>query len=188
MTPVPPGATIGILGGGQLGRMLSLAAANLGYRCHIFCPEAEPPAAQVAAWLTTAAYEDEQARAAFAAAVDVVTYEFENVPAAAVEDLATRVPVHPSPAALAVAQDRLLEKRFANDCGAQTAPFAPVSEAGELAAAIASVGLPAVLKTRRFGYDGKGQVQLHDAGDADAAWQRLGGAPAILEGFVAFDR
>jgi len=186
MTPIAPGATIGILGGGQLGRMLSQAAANLGYRCHIYCPEAEPPAGQVAAGVTTAAYEDAAALDAFAAAVDVVTYEFENVPARAVERLAGHRPVHPNAGALAVAQDRLVEKRFARDIGAGTAPFAPIDSPADLAEAIAGIGLPAVLKTRRFGYDGKGQVLLRQAEAGEAAWRQLGASPAILEGFVDF--
>jgi 5-(carboxyamino)imidazole ribonucleotide synthase len=184
---IAPGATIGILGGGQLGRMLALAAAALGYRVHIFCPEADPPAGQVADRVTTAAYEDMTALDTFAGQVDVVTYEFENVPAATVERLAAACPVRPGARALATAQDRLLEKTFANDTGAETAPFAAIDGPGDIAPALQRIGLPAVLKTRRFGYDGKGQAMIRTAGDGEAAWREIGAAPAILEGFVAFD-
>ncbi|MFA5119796.1 5-(carboxyamino)imidazole ribonucleotide synthase [Zavarzinia sp.] len=183
---LPPGATLGILGGGQLGRMIAIAAANLGYRCHIYGPEADPPAGQVAAATTIAAYEDEAALARFAAAVDAVTYEFENVPAATVDFLAARVPVRPGAKALATAQDRLVEKTFANDQGAETAPFRAVDSRADLDAAIATLGLPAVLKTRRFGYDGKGQAIIRTLADVDAGFAAMKGAPAILEGFVDF--
>jgi len=183
-----PGGTVGILGGGQLGRMLALAAAPLGYRCHVFCPDAEAPAADVAARWTRADYLDEAALDAFAAAVDVVTYEFENVPVAAAERLARLRPVRPGPKALAVAQDRLAEKRFAAAAGVGTATFAPVDDLAGLVEAVAATGLPAVLKTRRFGYDGKGQAILRVAADLEPAWRSLGGVPALLEGFVPFER
>ncbi len=183
---LPPGSTLGILGGGQLGRMIAIAAANLGYSCHVYGPEADPPAGQVAAATTIAPYEDEAALALFAAAVDAVTYEFENVPAATVDFLAARVPVRPGAKALATAQDRLVEKTFANDQGAETAPFRAVDSRAELDAAIAALGLPAVLKTRRFGYDGKGQAIIRTLADVDAAFAAMKGAPAILEGFVDF--
>lgn len=183
---LPPGSTLGILGGGQLGRMIALAAAELGYRCHIFGPEADPPAGLVAAACTIASYEDEAALAAFADAVDAITYEFENVPARTATFLAARKPVRPGVMALAVAQDRLAEKTFANDRGAQTAPFRAIASRADLDAAVADLGLPAVLKTRRFGYDGKGQVLIRDAVDLDDAYAAMKGAPAILEGFVDF--
>lgn len=186
--PLPPGRTIGILGGGQLGRMLAIAAARLGFRTHIYCPDADRPAADVAAACRAEAYDDEAGLAAFAAAVDVVTYEFENVPEATARFLDAHVPVWPPPKALAVAQDRLREKSFLLESGIQTAPFAGVDDAGDLAAALAAVGLPAVIKTRRFGYDGKGQAFVADAAQAVEALASLGGGGVIAEGFVTFER
>ena len=183
-----PGGRIGILGGGQLGRMLAMAAARLGYRVHIYCPDAEAPAAGVAAAHIRADYEDAAALDRFAAAVDIVTYEFENVPAWTVARLAERLPVRPGAKALAVAQDRLQEKRLARELGIGTAPFAAVAAATELPEAIRAVGLPALLKTRRLGYDGKGQALIAAPEEAAAAFARLGGVPAILEGHVDFSR
>ena len=183
---LPPGAVIGILGGGQLGRMLSVAAAELGYRTHIYEPAANPPAGHVAAHVTTASYEDRAALDAFAASVDVITYEFENVPAEALDRLEAQRPVRPNRRALAVSQDRLEEKTFLNGIGLATAPFAPVETEAELETAIARIGLPAILKTRRFGYDGKGQVRIAAAAEAPEALAALAGAPAILEDFVDF--
>ena len=185
--PLPVGATIGILGGGQLGRMLALAAARLGLRCHILEPAPGAPAAEVCGTLTTAGYDDEPALRAFAASVDVVTYEFENIPTTALDLLETLCPIHPGREALRVSQDRLTEKSFLNDLGLTTAPFAPVGSADELSAALAQIGTPAILKTRRFGYDGKGQVRITAPEDADAAWAAMNGADAILEGFVDFN-
>jgi len=184
--PLPPGSTIGILGGGQLGRMLAMAAARLGFRTHVYCPDAERPAADVAAAATVADYDDEAALAAFAAAVDVVTYEFENIPEPTVAFLEPLVPVRPSAAALAVAQDRLSEKAFLRDIGIGTAPFHSVDDVAGLDEAVAAIGLPAVLKTRRLGYDGKGQAFLGDRSDTANAWAAVGRRPAILEGFVHF--
>ncbi|MCC7274339.1 MAG: 5-(carboxyamino)imidazole ribonucleotide synthase [Alphaproteobacteria bacterium] len=184
--PIEPGATIGILGGGQLGRMLALAAAGLGYRAHVFTPEEDSPAAQVSAAATVADYGDLDALARFAAAVDVVTFEFENVPAATAAHLAARVPVHPSPRILAIAQDRLAEKRFLRDIGVAIADFVPVDDRAGLDAAVAALGLPAVLKTVRLGYDGKGQAMIGAAGDLDAAFAALAGAAGVLEAFVDF--
>ena len=188
--PILPGATIGILGGGQLGRMTALAAANLGYRCHIFCQSADEPAAQIATRTTLAGFNDTDALDAFAASIDVATLEFENVPIETLERIAARVPVHPAPAVQAVAQNRLREKSFANDLGIATAPFQAVGNAVELAAAMAEIGTPAVLKTIRFGYDGKGQVGIDAATDPVAAWAESGAGPdtdgGILEGFVDF--
>jgi 5-(carboxyamino)imidazole ribonucleotide synthase len=186
MTAIPPGATIGILGGGQLGRMLALAAAPLGYRVHIYAPEAEQVAADVAAEVTRAAYDDRTALKAFAARVDVVTYEFENVPSETVAFLEALVTVRPGHAALDVAQDRLAEKRFVNELGGRTAPFRAVDSLADLEAALSGLGAPAILKTRRFGYDGKGQARIGSPADAAAAFARLGGQPLILEGFVRF--
>jgi len=181
-----PGATLGILGGGQLGRMIALAAARLGLRTHVYCPDPHSPAFDVSAAHTIAAYEDETALRAFAATVDAVTYEFENVPLATAEVLAAIVPVRPGVRSLAVSQDRLVEKRFLEGLGIAVAPFRPVDSAADLEAAVAALGLPAVLKTRRLGYDGKGQVMLRAGFDAAASWAAIGAAPAILEGFVPF--
>lgn len=190
-TVIAPGATIGILGGGQLGRMTALAGANLGYHCHVFCQSADEPAAQIAAATTLGQFDDTDAVDAFAAAIDVATLEFENVPIATLERIAGRVPVHPSPAVQAVAQNRSCEKRFANDLGIETAPFREVGSAAELADAIAEIGTPSVLKTVRFGYDGKGQVGIAADTDPDVAWRDSGAGPdtngGILEGFVEFD-
>jgi 5-(carboxyamino)imidazole ribonucleotide synthase len=183
---IEPGATIGILGGGQLGRMLALAAASMGYRVHVLAPEAELPAGDVAAEVTRADYGDMAALDAFAASVDVVTFEFENIDTSAIRHLAALKPVHPGVASLEVAQDRLAEKQFVAALGGRPAAFRAVDGRADLDAAIAEIGLPAVLKTRRFGYDGKGQARLHKADDAEAAWAAIGGQPAILEAFVDF--
>jgi 5-(carboxyamino)imidazole ribonucleotide synthase len=183
---IEPGATIGILGGGQLGRMLALAAASMGYRVHVLAPEAELPAGDVAAVVTRADFDDSAALDAFAAAVDVVTFEFENIDPASVRYLAARKPVHPGADALEVAQDRLAEKRFVAALGGRPAAFRAVDTRADLDAAIVDIGLPAVLKTRRFGYDGKGQARLHKPDDAAAAWAAMGGQPAILEAFIDF--
>jgi len=183
MTALPPNSIIGIIGSGQLGRMLAIAAAQLGYRCHIYAPETGP-ANDVAPLFSRGAYDDVAALSAFAAQVDVVTYEFENIDADALDALPR---VHPTPRAVAVAQDRLVEKDFVTKLGGRTAPFAPVSDRAALDAAIAEVGTPAILKTTRFGYDGKGQARLASPADADAAWDAIGRRPAVLEGLVAFD-
>ena len=184
--PLPTGATIGIFGGGQLGRMLALAAARLGLKCHIFDPAKDGPAAQVADNMTTAAFDDLDAIRAFAAGVDVVTYEFENIPAAALDALADVVPHHPPRGALETSQDRLIEKQFLQDLGLKTAPFAAVETADDLQAAIAKIGLPGILKTTRLGYDGKGQARLTCSDDAVSALDAMQGASAIYEGFVEF--
>ncbi|MBS9479130.1 5-(carboxyamino)imidazole ribonucleotide synthase [Ancylobacter radicis] len=183
-----PGDTIGILGGGQLARMIALAAAPLGLKAHIFAPEAGSPAFQVADAVTQAAYDDHAALEAFAKAVDVVTYEFENVPVDTAAFLAGHVPLHPGARALGITQDRLEEKTFVSRLGIETAPFAEVNDEAELEAALAEIGRPAVLKTRRFGYDGKGQVIIREGDDAAAAFAAIGRHPAILEGFVPFER
>jgi len=184
--PLAQGATVGVLGGGQLGRMLSVAAARLGLRCHIFEPGANPPAAQVADAVTTAPYEDDTALRAFADTVDVITYEFENIPASALNLLESLKPVRPGRNALKVSQDRLVEKTFLTEMGLTTAPFAAVDDAADLTEAIGEIGLPAILKTRRFGYDGKGQARISAPQEAEAALAGLAGEPAILEGFVEF--
>ncbi|WP_439532016.1 5-(carboxyamino)imidazole ribonucleotide synthase [Polymorphobacter sp.] len=183
---IAPGATIGILGGGQLGRMLALAAANMGYRCHIFAPEADPPAADVSARVTRADYTDREALARFAAEIDVATFEFENVDTAAVRYLSTLVPVRPGARSLEVAQDRLAEKQFVEALGGRPAPFRTVASQEELVEAVTALGLPAILKTRRMGYDGKGQVRLNTPADVDTALAAIGHQPAVLEGFVTF--
>ena len=185
--PLAPGATIGILGGGQLGRMIALAAAPLGLKCHIYCPDPASPAFEVASAHTCAEYDDEQALADFAKAVDVVTYEFENVPDIAASFLSERIAVRPSPRSLTVCQDRLNEKTFLDDTGVPVARYEPVASLAELEAAIAEIGLPAILKTRRFGYDGKGQTMIRAAADAPDAWRAIGEAPAILESVVPFE-
>lgn len=186
MTTIPPGSTIGILGGGQLGRMIAMAAAQLGYRTHIFAPEEDGPAADVSALWTRGAYEDAAALGAFATSVDVVTYEFENIDPSAVETLATHGLVRPGADALRIAQDRLKEKRFVCDLGGLTAPFAPVESLDDLEEAIERIGSRAILKTNRMGYDGKGQARLREPGDAVGAWNAIGRQSAILEGFVTF--
>ncbi|MEM1073044.1 MAG: 5-(carboxyamino)imidazole ribonucleotide synthase [Pseudomonadota bacterium] len=184
--PLAPGATIGILGGGQLGRMLSVAAARLGFKCHIFEPGAEPPAGHTAHRVTSASYEDAAALDAFGRDVDVVTYEFENIPTSALDVIEAVAPIRPGREALRVSQDRLTEKNCLRDLGLNVAPFADVPNADALFAALDTIGVPSILKTRRFGYDGKGQVRLQTKDDAKTALDDLGGQPAILEGFVAF--
>ncbi|MEX0307091.1 MAG: 5-(carboxyamino)imidazole ribonucleotide synthase [Ruegeria sp.] len=181
-----PGATIGILGGGQLGRMLSVAAARLGFKTHIFEPGANPPAGQVADRVTTAAYDDESALKEFAQAVDVITYEFENIPTEALDLLEAHRPIRPGREALRVSQDRLTEKNFLQGLGLNTAPFADITDLTSLRTAIDNIGTPAILKTRRFGYDGKGQARLRAPEDAEVALDDMAGAPSILEGFVDF--
>jgi 5-(carboxyamino)imidazole ribonucleotide synthase len=184
--PLPMGAVIGILGGGQLGRMLSVAAARLGYKTHIFEPGAEPPAGQVAHAVTTAPYEDEAALVAFAKGVDVITFEFENVPTSALDLLESHCPIRPGREALRISQDRLIEKDFLTGLGLQTAPYADISDAASLAEALDAIGMPSILKTRRFGYDGKGQARLSSPDDAASALAAMNGVPALLEGFVDF--
>ena len=187
--PVPPGAAIGILGGGQLGRMLALAAARLGYRAHVFCPEPGAPAAQVAAAATCADYGDEAALDRFAGAVDAVTLEFENVPVAALERLARRVPVRPGARALAAAQDRLAEKETMAALEIPTAPWMRIDGPADLAIAQKTrLGGDCLLKTRRLGYDGKGQARFTKTDDPEAAWRAVGAAPSILEARVDFAR
>ncbi len=181
-----PGAAIGILGGGQLGRMLSVAAARLGFTCHIYDPGAEPPAGHVARRVTTASYDDSDALRAFAGAVDVITYEFENVPTSALDILEPLKPIRPGRRALAVSQDRLTEKAFLCDLGLRTAPFAAVDDEVDMAEALEEIGTPAILKTRRLGYDGKGQVRIASPAQADAALEQMRGTPAVMEGFVDF--
>ncbi len=180
--PLAPGATIGILGGGQLGRMLAMAAARLGYKTHIFEPGAAPAADVAHAW-TQAPYDDHDALARFADACDLVTFEFENIPADALDLLSDRVPLFPDRKALETSQDRLIEKRFLESLGLRTAPFADVAD--DIEGALATTGVPAILKTRRFGYDGKGQARVKSHEEARAALSELHG-PLIAEGVVDF--
>jgi len=184
--PLSTGATIGILGGGQLGRMLSVAASRLGFKTHIFEPGATPPAGHVADVVTTASYDDEAALESFAASVDVITYEFENIPTSALDILEAIKPIRPGRQALATSQDRLTEKNFLQGLGLQTAPFADVTTREALAKALEDIGAPAILKTRTMGYDGKGQARIMSPSDADGAFADMAGAAAILEGFVDF--
>jgi 5-(carboxyamino)imidazole ribonucleotide synthase len=186
--PLPPGSTIGILGGGQLGRMLALAAARLGLKAAIYSDEPNAPAFAVAASSTVGSFEDEPALSAFAASVDVVTCEFENVPARALEIAGRKAAVHPPANAFATAQDRLVEKDFLRGLGIPVANYAAVNDADSLRAALMSVGLPAILKTRRFGYDGKGQTLLRNEAEAFAALKEFDGQPALLEALIAFER
>ena len=183
-----PGATIGILGGGQLARMLALAAAPLGLRCHVYSPEKNSCAFDVVHAGTCASYDDEGSLGRFAGAVDVITYEFENVPAKTAAFLARRRPVLPDPQVLETTQDRLIEKNFIGALKIGTAPYAPVHSATQLADGLMLAGLPAVLKTRQLGYDGKGQAKIAKGGDPVAAWRSLHNAPCIVEGFVDFER
>jgi 5-(carboxyamino)imidazole ribonucleotide synthase len=183
--PLPPGATIGILGGGQLGRMLALAAARLGFKCFVYCDRADSPAFDVSARRTCAPYDDEKALAEFANACDVVTFEFENIPAATAEFIAMRTPLLPNARALAITQDRLEEKKLAVSLGLKVPKFYPVAAPEAAKMAFAGIDGPCVLKTRRLGYDGKGQATASSAEEAAAAFERLK-APAIMEAFVDF--
>ncbi|OYX36476.1 MAG: 5-(carboxyamino)imidazole ribonucleotide synthase [Caulobacterales bacterium 32-69-10] len=187
--PLPPGSTIGVLGGGQLGRMMALAAARLGLDCAILTPREDSPASRVAAHTIVAAYDDPAGLAELARLSAVVTYEFENVPAAVTSQLeALGCPVAPGPRALAVAQDRVVEKRFFEEIGAPTVAFAQIDSAEDIAPALQRLGAPALLKTRREGYDGKGQVWIKDASEAQAAFAKIGAKPAILEARAPFVR
>jgi 5-(carboxyamino)imidazole ribonucleotide synthase len=182
-----PGSTIGILGGGQLGRMLAIAAAQLGYRSHIYAPEASGPATEVAAEWTQAGYDDADALERFARAIGVVTYEFENVPPEALDRLEALVQIRPGKRSLEVSRFRPAEKTLVRDLGGRTAPFRAVESLAELRDAFAEIGGPSILKTSSLGYDGKGQVRLRDASELDAAWDAVRRAPCVLEGFVRFE-
>src|SRR5689334_7192059 len=171
--PLPPNATIGIVGGGELGRMSAMAAARLGYRCHVLTPEEDSPAAQVSAGVTIGVYEDTATLRVFADAVDVITFEFENVSAEGLDLLASLKPVRPSPDILRVSQDRVPEKSFVNEAGIPTAPWLPVESEAELAEAVRRLGLPAVLKTTRLGYDGKGQIIVRSPEELAVAYEQL---------------
>jgi 5-(carboxyamino)imidazole ribonucleotide synthase len=181
---IRPGSTIGIVGGGQLGRMLAVAAAQLGYKCHVLDPHEDPPAAQVAARFTRAPYDDRAALRSFANEVDVATYEFENLPVGALELLGKKL--QPGVRSLSVAQDRADEKTFIENTGGRVAPWHPVESLKDVEIAAAQLDLPLVLKTRRYGYDGKGQAWVRSAAEAGAAWESIGGQPAIAESGVRF--
>ena len=182
---IGPGSTIGILGGGQLGRMIAIAAARLGYRCHIFDPHEAPCATDVAAKFTRAKFDDREALARFGGEADVVTYEFENVPTAALDVLGEKL--RPGTRSLEIAQDRAEEKAFIHAADARVAPWRSVDGPGDIVTALAEIGAPLVLKTRRYGYDGKGQVWVNDPSEAEAAWDAIGQSPAVAEGRVDFN-
>ncbi|NJM50864.1 MAG: 5-(carboxyamino)imidazole ribonucleotide synthase [Sphingomonadales bacterium] len=187
MTPLPPGSTIGILGGGQLGRMMAVAAAQLGYRCHIYAPEQESVAAEVSAAFTCAGYDDLTALEAFAKSCDIITYEFENVPAPPLKKIIGKAALRPGVAPLEISQDRAAEKKFAETHGGKAAAFALVKNFNQLAAAIEQVGTPAIAKTVRMGYDGKGQARIRRASNLEHIWHDLGRQPLVVEALVEFD-
>jgi 5-(carboxyamino)imidazole ribonucleotide synthase len=186
--PIFPGSTIGVLGSGQLGRMFAIAARRMGYRVHTFSPETDTPTGQVADVEITASYDDLEALRAFVGAVDVVTFEFENIPAATVNAVAEHVVVRPSGMVLHTAQHRLREKMFLAKGGFPITPFRPVYSLADLRAGLRDLGFPAVLKTAGFGYDGKGQSKIASIGEAEAALRTLNGQEAVLEAFVDFER
>jgi 5-(carboxyamino)imidazole ribonucleotide synthase len=186
MKQIAPNSVIGIVGGGQLGRMLATAAVELGYRVHIYAPEENPPASQAAWRTTTAPYEDEAALTAFAQSVDVVTFEFENIPHTSLALLEELVPVNPSPELLKISQNRLREKNFINAQEIPTANYHRVSTEEELARAAQKIGFPSILKTAEFGYDGKGQVSVNNAEELAAAWEKLSSVECVLEQKIPF--
>ncbi len=186
MKTLPPGSTIGILGGGQLGRMLGVAAAQLGYRCHIYAPNANSVAAEVAAEFTCAQDDDMASLTRFAESCDVITFEFENVPVGPLHQIEGCAPLHPPIAALDIAQNRVAEKNFARDHGGTTAPFSEVSDRASLDSAITEIGAPAILKTIRMGYDGKGQSRIQPGDELDQHWDAVGLQPCVAEGFITF--
>ena len=187
MTELPPGSIIGILGGGQLGRMLAMSAAQLGYRCHIYAPERGSVAAEVAGFFTCAGFDDEAQLAAFAKSCDVITYEFENVPVTPLVAVTELAPLRPGTKALEIAQSRIDEKRFAQQLGGKTAPFASIRARDQLAPALQQAGLPAIIKTNRLGYDGKGQLRVSDTSNLAHVWQDMEEQTCIAEGVVHFD-
>jgi len=187
LRPLAPGATVGIMGGGQLGRMIALSAAELGYRAATFCEGPDDPAAQVCHHAVVAAYDDQLALEQFTSLVDVVTFEFENIPAETASWLSAKSVVRPNPEILAIAQDRILEKTFLNDAGIETAPWAELSEDHGTEAALKKIGKNGLFKTARFGYDGKGQAAVHGKAELDAAWRAVGTTRAVAEGFVDFE-
>lgn len=183
---LPVGATIGILGGGQLGRMLSVAASRLGFKTCVYEPGGDCPASHVSNYHFQKPYDDKAALKAFAEAADVITYEFENVPTSALDLLEDSAPIRPGRLALATSQNRIAEKEFLEGLGLKVAPFAAVTDAAGLKRAVAEIGVPSILKTQTLGYDGKGQVRIKDGDDLDAVWAQMNGAPCVLEGFIDF--
>jgi 5-(carboxyamino)imidazole ribonucleotide synthase len=181
---IEPGSTIGIIGGGQLGRMLGVAAARLGYKCRILDPNRDSPAAHVAAGFICAAYDDADALSQFESGVDVATYEFENLPVGPLKGLGAKL--RPGTRSLAIAQDRALEKEFIEQCGGRVAPWRAVASLDEVRSAVDQVGRPLVLKTRRYGYDGKGQAWIRSADQAEEAWKAIGEEPAVAEAGIDF--
>jgi 5-(carboxyamino)imidazole ribonucleotide synthase len=179
-----PGSIIGILGGGQLGRMMALAAARLGYKCHILDPHENPCAAEVSAYFTRASYDNEEALRRFADQCDIVTYEFENIPVGPLAVLGGKLA--PSTRSLEVAQDRAAEKRFLESCGARVAPWREIDGAADIEAALEALGAPILLKSRRYGYDGKGQAWVHRPEEVEAAWEAIGRQPAVAEARMSF--
>jgi 5-(carboxyamino)imidazole ribonucleotide synthase len=188
VAPLPRGSVVGILGGGQLGRMLAMAAARLGFKTHVYSPAGDNPAFAVAHKTTQAEFDDESALKAFAGACDAVTYEWENVPVDTCDLIDTICPVRPGADVLRISQDRITEKRFISGLGIAVPDFHPVGSLSELEEAVSMIGRPCVLKTRRFGYDGKGQARIKDDTALADAWAAIGGQSAILEAFVPFDR
>ncbi|MEM6667433.1 MAG: 5-(carboxyamino)imidazole ribonucleotide synthase, partial [Pseudomonadota bacterium] len=186
--PLPTGAVIGILGGGQLGRMLAVAASRLGYRAHIYCPDPQSPAFEVAAEKTCAAYEDWDALAGFARTIDVLTFEFENIPVETVWQLETLVPVHPSGAVLYATQDRRTERILLSDLGIPASPFGSIDGPEAIPAVLDHIGGDGIMKTRKLGYDGKGQTRVRAGDNPQAAWAAIGGSRAILEAVIPFER
>jgi 5-(carboxyamino)imidazole ribonucleotide synthase len=184
--PIQPGATLGVLGGGQLGRMFAIAARQMGYRVHVFVPEDDSPAAQVGDWQTVAEYNDLDRVAEFARRVDAITFEFENIASAATQAASQFAPVRPAGRVLHVTQHRVREKTFLRDAGLPVTPFAEVNSSADLVEALERLGLPAVLKTAAWGYDGKGQYLVHSVAEAQAAWDQMGGQQAVLEAFIDF--
>lgn len=185
--PILPGATLGVVGGGQLGRMFTCAAQRLGYRVHVFAPEPDPPAAHVANAHVRAAYDDIPAVTAFARSVAAITYEFENIPADMLFVAEKYAPVRPGVHVLQTAQNRLRERAGLVDAGLAVSPFHAVHDEPALAAAVRALGTPVVLKTAETGYDGKGQIRIDDEADAPTAWKAIGGVPAICEAWVQFE-
>jgi len=186
MKTLPPGSTIGILGGGQLGRMMAVAAAQLGYRCHIYAPEEDSVGAEVSSEFTQAAFENEEALCRFARLCDVVTFEWENVPVGPLSTISSETALFPPTGALDIAQNRIAEKQYAEQNGGRPAPFAEVTDLASLEAAVQKIGAPVILKTNRMGYDGKGQTRIKPGDELMNHWQAVGEQPSVAEGFVTF--
>ena len=186
--PILPGATIGVLGSGQLGRMFAIAARRMGYRVHTFSPDEDTPTGQVADVEIVASYEDLDAVRKFASGVSVVTFEFENVPTETAQAAESRAPVRPSGGILHTTQQRIREKAFLTSAGLAVTPYREIHSSDDLRRAVAELGCPSILKTAAFGYDGKGQVRIESADRAEEAWAAIGRAEAVLEAFIDFER